>query len=43
MDEVPIPLRQLVSSPYPSDEEVFSAISARLEPLSERMPGNKYS
>ena len=30
MDEIPIPLRQLVPSPYPSDEEVLGAISARL-------------
>lgn len=30
MDEVPIPLIQLISSNHPSDEEILSAITARL-------------
>jgi formylmethanofuran dehydrogenase subunit B len=30
MDEVPIPVRQLISSAYPTDEEVLDAITARL-------------
>jgi formylmethanofuran dehydrogenase subunit B len=30
MDEIPIPLQQLIPSPYPSDEEALNAISARL-------------
>ena len=30
MDEVPIPLRQLIPSSYPTDDEVLGAIAARL-------------
>ena len=30
MDEVPIPLRQLVPSPYPTDEKVLNSIAAEL-------------
>lgn len=30
MDEVPIPLRQILSSPLPSDDEVLAAISVKL-------------
>jgi formylmethanofuran dehydrogenase subunit B len=31
MDEVPIPLRRLTSSPYPTDEEVLSAIAKAMD------------
>jgi formylmethanofuran dehydrogenase subunit B len=30
MDEVPVPLKQLVTSPLPSDEEVLKAITSKL-------------
>jgi formylmethanofuran dehydrogenase subunit B len=30
MDEIPIPVRQLISSSYPTDEEVLRAITARV-------------
>jgi formylmethanofuran dehydrogenase subunit B len=30
MDEIPIPLRQLVAAEYPTDEDVLTAISARI-------------
>ena len=31
MDEVPIPLRWLIASSYPTDDEVLGAISMRLQ------------
>jgi formylmethanofuran dehydrogenase subunit B len=38
MDDVPITLRPAFDSPYPSDEEVLTAIHAR---VSELLGGNR--
>ncbi len=41
MDEVPVPIRRLVDSPLPSDEEVLKAISGtiRTQRMSARSSG----
>ncbi|QDT57384.1 Formyltransferase/hydrolase complex Fhc subunit B [Caulifigura coniformis] len=35
MDEVPIPLRKLVDSPYPTDDDVLHAIAANLKGMAD--------